>query len=109
MGESNGMGRKSPIWKILTCRSMVLDTILHHEITRVSPYGHQPLQNPMQSNHETHPSRQIAIAGHQSPCLTLEVVHGLPNDIKEWVYRTSGRFKVSSNFGLLYSTVTLQP
>jgi hypothetical protein len=46
---------------------MVLNTILHHAITRVSCYGHQPLQSPMQSNHETHPSRRIASARHQLP------------------------------------------
>jgi hypothetical protein len=28
---------------------MVLDTILHHEITRVSHYGHQPLQGPIRA------------------------------------------------------------
>jgi hypothetical protein len=107
MGGGNGLGRKSSIWRILTWGSMVLDTILHHEITQVSPYGHQPFQSLMQSNHATHPSCRIASAGHQSRSAPWWL-YTVQNNIKEWVYWTSGQFKVSSNFGLLYNTVSLK-
>jgi hypothetical protein len=76
MGENNSMGRKSPIWKILTCRSMVLNALLYHEITRVYPLMATSLFK-AQCNQIMKPIRAarlpaLGINRH----LTLEVVHG---------------------------------